>query len=77
MGTKNDMTLINQFGEESINQVITIDDSFSNKQPAKAGVTAITAIATADATDLATALVLVNELKANFNSLLAALKAVS
>ncbi len=40
-------------------------------------VAAITAIGTADATDLATALVLANATKAKFNQLLTALKATS
>lgn len=44
MGTKNDLTLINQFGEESINQVVSIDEAFSDKQPAKTSVTAVTLI---------------------------------
>lgn len=44
--------------------------------PAKTGVTALSAVATADATDLATAITLVNVLKAQHNLLLAALKAI-
>jgi hypothetical protein len=77
MGTKNDMVLVNQFGEESINKVKSIGQSVSDAQPAKAGVQAIVAIATVDATDLASAEALANACKAKINEILAALKVVS
>lgn len=66
----------NQFGEESVSAVIS-STGFSQALPAKSGVTAISAISTADATDLPTAIALANATKAAFNSLLAALKATS
>lgn len=97
------LILKNQFGEESINDVLSgsgvgpeptktvmANDTggtaaptavayanFSQHLPAKTGVTAISAIATADATDLPTAVALANATKAAFNSLLAALKAIT
>lgn len=43
--------------------------------PTKTQVAGVTAIGTADATDLATAIALANATKAKFNQLLAALKA--
>lgn len=43
--------------------------------PVKAQVTALTTVTTADATDLATALVLVNALKVKVNAIITALKA--
>lgn len=73
---QNDLELTNQYGEKSQNQVTVVSQSLSDSIPAKTGVGAIDAIATANATNLAEALVLVNELKAVVNSLLAALKAV-
>lgn len=83
MSTKNDITLVNQFGEKSINQLSSVAVAVSNAAPAKDAVTAVSAIATADlvaesisdlvvvstvdATDLATALTLVNDIKAKYN----------
>lgn len=46
-----------------------------NLPGSNAGIQAITAIATADATDLATAIALANATKAKVNALIAALKA--
>lgn len=46
-----------------------------NGKVASAAVTAVTPVAAANATDLATAQTLANELKTKFNALLAALKA--
>lgn len=68
--TKNDLTLVNQYGEKSINQVV------SNNMPAPTNpaIEALTPIATADANDEATAITLVNECKAKINSIIAALK---
>jgi hypothetical protein len=65
----------NEFGEQ-YSTAETIQE-ISDATPAKTGVEALEAIATADATDLPEALVLVNELKAEYNALLAALKVVS
>lgn len=71
------MILVNQFGEESINQMKSAAVSLANAIPAKAGITAITPIVLADATDLASAEALANACKAQLNSILAALKVVS
>lgn len=68
----------NEFGEA---HSITTSDAQalvqSNALPAKAGITAIAAIATADATDLPTAIALANANKAKINAILAAMKVVS
>lgn len=68
MATVNDMTLTNQFGEKSINQINSVDAAVANATPAKTGVQAIAALAT-DA-DLPTTVLKVN-------ALIAALKVVS
>lgn len=65
----------NEFGEQYASAE-TIQE-ISNALPSKAGVTAITAIAVVDATDLATAIALANANKAKINEILAALKVVS
>lgn len=77
MSTQNDITLVNQFGEESINKVKTIGQTMADAQPAKTGVQAIVAIATVDASDLPTAITLANDCKAKINEILAALKVIS
>lgn len=86
MSTANDLYLVNQFGEESVNQVVSVSVVVANKLPAKAGVTAITAIATANATtqtagyvqaDVQSIATLANANKAKINEILAALKVVS
>jgi hypothetical protein len=67
-----------QFGELQNN---TIADSqallLANGLPAKTGITAITAVAVVDATDLPTAIALTNANKAKINAILAAMKVVS
>lgn len=65
MGTENDVTLTNQFGEESINAVNSIGQKFSDIQPAKTGVAALSALA-GDAT--------LADVIAGYNALLAALQ---
>lgn len=77
MSTTNDMTVTNQFGEKEILDVNSIGQAVPNLMPAKSGITAISAIATADATDLATAITLANANKAKINAILAAMKVVS
>jgi len=70
MSTVNNLTLTNQFGETSINEVVSGSAAFADKVPAKTGVQALAAIAdppTATAEDVAEA----------YNALLAALKVVS
>lgn len=68
----------NQFGEVSINQQSTAQAQAEvNALPAKTGVAALTAIATADATDLASAITLVNDCKAKINAFIAAIKVQS
>lgn len=75
MGTKNDITMTNQFGEKSINAVESIAEDFADVLPAKSEVAALEAIATADATDLGTAVALANACKAKINAIIVALKA--
>lgn len=77
MSTQNDITLVNQFGEESINKVKSIGQTMADAQPAKTGVQAIVAIAVVDASDLPTAIALANANKAKINEILAALKVIA
>lgn len=77
MSTANDITLVNQFGETSINKVKSIGQTMADAQPAKTGVQAVVAIATIDAVDAPTTMALVNECKAKINEILAALKVIS
>lgn len=62
------------FKNPPANDGIVLADGFSGPN---ANVAAVTVIATADATDLPTALTLANATKAKFNQLITALKAAS
>lgn len=72
------VTETNEFGEQHTQ---TVSDSQAqvqaNSLPAKAGITAIAAIAVVDASDLPTAIALANANKAKINAILAAMKVVS
>jgi hypothetical protein len=65
----------NEFGEKY--ESTKTSQEISNALPAKAGVTAIGAITTPDATDEASAVTLANANKAKINAILAAMKVVS
>ncbi len=75
MATQNDISLTNQYGEKSINKINSVTVAIANATPAKTGITAIVAIATTDlvavstpdATDEASAVTLVNAIKAAYN----------
>lgn len=74
MGTKNDMTITNQYGEKSINSVESISEDFAEKIPAKQAIADLTLITTPDGSDPATTQALVNDCKAKINALITALK---
>ena len=72
-----DGTILSNISGGSAAAVANTLQAVSDKSPSKTGVTALTAIATANATDLASAIALANATKAAYNALLAALKVQS